>query len=135
MDEWVGVDRIVSPPSVGNAKARAMKKEEERLKRKQLRQEEKSALEQEAMDTAPRGRRRSSLPDQLNEAEAGTRRTRLSRRKSTNMDDDATVVTGNQGDEEDDVVKDPKTKATKREDLRYRTIHTIKRSETTLWQP
>jgi histone acetyltransferase MYST1 len=117
MDEWVGVDRIVSPPSVGNAKARAMKKEEERLKRKQLRKEEKSALEQEAMDTAPRGRRRSSLPDQLNEAEAGTRRTRLSRRKNTNVDDDATVVTGNQGDEEDDLVKDPKAKATKKEEL------------------
>ena len=118
MDEWVGVDRIVSPPSVGNAKARAMKKEEERLKRKLLRKEEKSALEQEAMDTTPRGRRRASLPDQLNEGgEAGTRRTRLSRRKSTNMDDDATIVTGNQGDEEEDAVKDPKTKAAKREEL------------------
>lgn len=117
MDEWVGMDRIVSPPSVGNAKARAMKKEEERLKRKQLRKEEKSALEQEAMDTAPRGRRRSSLPDQLNDAESGTRRTRLSRRKTNVMDDDATVVAGNQGDEEDDTVRDPKAKATKKEEL------------------
>jgi histone acetyltransferase MYST1 len=118
MDEWVGVDRIVSPPSVGNAKARAMKKEEERLKRKQLRKEEKSALEQEAMDvSAPRGRRRASLPDQLNEGEAGTRRTRLSRRKSSVMDDDATIVAGNQGDEETDVVDDSKTKASKKEEV------------------
>jgi hypothetical protein len=34
MDEWISMDRIVSPPSVGNAKARAMKKEEERKHKK-----------------------------------------------------------------------------------------------------
>jgi histone acetyltransferase MYST1 len=121
MDEWVGCDRIVSPPSVGNAKARAMKKEEERLKRKQLRKEEKSAAQQEAMDMAgPRGRRRHSTApaDPLNDAEAaGTRRTRLSRRKSTNLDDDATVVAGNQGEEEAYTVEDSKTnKSTKKEE-------------------
>jgi hypothetical protein len=36
MDEWISVDRIVSPPSVGNAKARALKKEEEREKKKRM---------------------------------------------------------------------------------------------------
>jgi histone acetyltransferase MYST1 len=120
MDEWVGMDRIVAPPSVGNAKARALKKEEERLKRKQQRKEEKSALQQEMMDlNGPRSRRRapSVVPDQLNDGEAGTRRTRLSRRKSSVMDDDATVVAGNQGDEEGAAVEEPKTKAAKKEEL------------------
>jgi len=46
MDEWIPIERIVSPPSVGNAKARALKKEEERLKRKQQRLEEKQRAEQ-----------------------------------------------------------------------------------------
>jgi histone acetyltransferase MYST1 len=106
MDEWVNMDRIVSPPSVGNAKARAMKKEEERLKRKQLRKEEAAAAEQEMMDwTAARSRRRASaVPSDLgpdsNGGEGGTRRTRLSRRKSSAIDDDATVIAGNQGDED-----------------------------------
>ena len=33
MDEWIGLDRIVSPPSIGNAKARALKKQEQQQKK------------------------------------------------------------------------------------------------------
>ena len=40
MDEWVGMERIVSPPSVGNAKVRMLKKEEEKKKRKQILEEQ-----------------------------------------------------------------------------------------------
>jgi hypothetical protein len=84
---------------------------------------------------APRGRRSSSLPDQLNEAEAGTRRTDF---PAANMDDDATVVTSNQGAmKRDDVVKDPKTKATKREDLSLPndSVTTQNGRRPALWQP
>jgi len=59
MDEWIGEDLIVSPPSVGNAKARAMKKEEERQKRKAARIEERNQELAEAL-SAPRSRRRST---------------------------------------------------------------------------
>lgn len=104
MDQWISVDKIVSPPSIGNAKWRAQKREEERIKRKQQRKEEKAA---EVIDwNAPRGRRRSSAAnvpetpaDGPGGGDAGSRRTRLSRRKS--MDDDATVVAGNQAEEEE----------------------------------
>ena len=117
MDQWITIDKIVSPPSIGNAKWRAQKREEERLKRKQQRKEEKAAAE--VIDwNAPRGRRRSSganVPFETATAattaatsttsvdggDAGSRRTRLSRRKSS-MDDDATVVAGNQGAEEEE---------------------------------
>lgn len=106
MDAWVGTDLIVSPPSIGNAKARALKKEEERLKRKQQRKEEKKA--DELIDwTAPRSRRRSTAqaaPDAgSSDPATAMRRTRnrLSRRKST-LDDDATVVQGNTAAEEDE---------------------------------
>ena len=67
MDEWVGMDRVVSLPSVGNAKARALKKEEEKQKRKQQRLEEKQRAEQQKKEqkilgdvdvTAPRSSRR-----------------------------------------------------------------------------
>jgi hypothetical protein len=65
MDEWVSMERIVSPPSIGNAKARAIKKEEEKQKRKQQRLEEKQndGLQGAPVDlTAPRAsRRRSSV--------------------------------------------------------------------------
>jgi histone acetyltransferase MYST1 len=73
MDEWVGMDRIVSPPSVGNAKARALKKEEERLKRKQQRLEERKRAEQQKKEqrihedvSAPRASRRRSSVQQQN---------------------------------------------------------------------
>ena len=49
MDEWITSDRIVSPPSVGGAKVRAMKKEEERRQREErLREEEERRLREEA---------------------------------------------------------------------------------------
>jgi histone acetyltransferase MYST1 len=61
MDEWVSMSRIVSPPSIGNAKARAIKKEEEKKKRQQQREEEKKKLEQEAFSiSGPRSSRRRS---------------------------------------------------------------------------
>lgn len=59
MDEWIGMERIVAPPSVGNAKARALKREEEKQKRKEKRIEERNQELAEAL-SAPRSRRRSS---------------------------------------------------------------------------
>lgn len=82
MDEWIGMDRIVSPPSVGNAKARALKKKEK----------EEEEAEQEKPE-APK--------------EEG-RRTRGSRRKS--VDDDATVAASNVGDTGEDSEESPEKK-------------------------
>ncbi|VEU34900.1 unnamed protein product [Pseudo-nitzschia multistriata] len=69
MDEWISMDRIVSPPSIGNAKARAIKREEEKKKRMLQREKEKeekrrAALEARSVDvTAPRAsRRRATAP-------------------------------------------------------------------------
>jgi hypothetical protein len=103
MDEWSSMDRIVSPPSVGNAKARAIKKEKEREQRKKQRLEEKKA--EEAIDVlAPRARRRrSSLATPIAGDSAGAldgesdtpRRTRLSRKKSV---DDFPAVSSNQSE-------------------------------------
>jgi histone acetyltransferase MYST1 len=57
MDEWVSMERIVSPPSVGNAKARAIKREEEKKKKEEERR--KKAAEEKVVDvTAPRASRR-----------------------------------------------------------------------------
>jgi hypothetical protein len=103
MDEWITTDRILSPPSVGNAKARALKREEERRQRDE---EEAAAAAALVENSLTRSRRRSSAamtPTNDGSTEEGGRRTRLSRRKSTvNNDDDATVVTGHT-EEEDDV--------------------------------
>ena len=66
MDEWISMDRIVSPPSIGNAKARAIKREEEKKKRMLQREKEKeekrrAAEEARSVDvTAPRASRRRS---------------------------------------------------------------------------
>jgi histone acetyltransferase MYST1 len=104
MDEWVSQERIVSPPSIGNAKARAIKKEEERQKRKQQRLEERIAELNDVVDvSAPRAsRRRTSMHIPSADAVAGAegdsetpRRTRLQRKKSF-LDDDNTVVASNQ---------------------------------------
>ena len=48
MDEWITGDKVISPPSVGNAKARALKKrkdeeEKERLRRERAKDEERRA--------------------------------------------------------------------------------------------
>ena len=66
MDEWISMDRIVSPPSIGNAKARAIKREEEKKKRliqreKEKEEKRKAAIEARSVDvTAPRASRRRS---------------------------------------------------------------------------
>ena len=63
MDEWISMERIVSPPSVGNAKARAIKREEEKKRKQQQREEEKRKKEAElkVLDvSAPRASRRRS---------------------------------------------------------------------------
>ena len=39
MDEWIPMDRIVSPPSVGNAKVRALKKKKEEEEKERIRAE------------------------------------------------------------------------------------------------
>lgn len=39
MDEWIGGERVVSPPSVGNAKARALKKKKDEEQREKVRRE------------------------------------------------------------------------------------------------
>ena len=109
MDEWIHASRIVSPPSVGNAKARALKREEERIrKRKLYEQQEAAAMAAAAAATVTglqqqriRSRRTSAAilaqdsvlsgnnfsNSNRNETPDG-RRTRLSRRKSTIHDDD-----------------------------------------------
>jgi hypothetical protein len=104
MDEWVSQERIISPPSIGNAKARAIKKEEERQKRKQQRLEERIAELNDVVDVSgPRAsRRRTSMHTPSADAVVGAegdsetpRRTRLQRKKSF-RDDDNTVVASNQ---------------------------------------
>jgi len=93
MDEWVGMERIVSPPSVGNTKARALKKEEERKKRKQLVDEltKKEAADLAlAMQSRASRRARGDLSENQESAET-PRMTRRQRRRST-TDDDGTVI-------------------------------------------
>ena len=84
MDEWITIDKIVSPPSVGNAKARALKKEEE-MKRKREEQEKQAAAAAQAAEPQRSVRRKAPGSD---DGEEGPRRTRLSRRKSTTDGDD-----------------------------------------------
>lgn len=94
MDEWISMDRIISPPSVGNAKARAIKHEKKKEERKKQRTEVKK---EEVIDvSAPRASRRrystqlpGSLEPTLLDMDSETpRRTRHSRKKSI----DETVV-------------------------------------------
>ena len=96
MDEWVGMERIVSPPSIGNAKVRMLKKEEEKKKkRKQMVEEQtKKDAAEAALATQSRASRRArqDLYDTPETAET-PRMTRRQRRRST--DDDNTVVMSN----------------------------------------
>ena len=94
MDEWIGISRIVSPPSVGNAKARALKKQTEKDRKR------KQAKLQAIADTTTGPRNRRRTPTALEaDLQAGGRRTRMSRRKSqANLEDDATVVASNEMD-------------------------------------
>jgi hypothetical protein len=79
MDEWIAADRIVSPPSVGNAKARALKRLEEKQKKRQEKAAAAEALRSRRWADDNEGRKR-----------------RQSRRKSTTTDDnDATLVASN----------------------------------------
>ena len=69
MDEWIGIERVVSPPSIGNAKARALKRKKEKMKHQQQLQSMYASGASnsfaEGMDAAaPRGRRRTSLQQQ-----------------------------------------------------------------------
>jgi histone acetyltransferase MYST1 len=107
MDEWVSMERIVSPPSVGNAKARALKAEEEKQKKKEAKKE---AMQQQIVDvTAPRASRRRSYDSGPGATTpAGERQTRKYRRRSL-ADDDATVVAGNQYVEKKDEEDTPMT--------------------------
>jgi histone acetyltransferase MYST1 len=103
MDEWINVSRIVSPPSVGNAKARALKRETEK-KRKQ--QELAAAAAAVAAAAGPRSRRRSSAVPFAIEEGGDSRRTRLRRKSSVIGDgmeaDDATILASNSIEEEEE---------------------------------
>ena len=78
MDEWISMDRIVSPPSVGNAKARVIKREEEKKKRalqreKEKEEKQKAALEARSVDVkAPRASRRRSTINMTGSTAVGT---------------------------------------------------------------
>ena len=105
MDEWISMDRIVSPPSIGNAKARAIKREEEKKKRmlqREKEREEKRRAAEEARKvdvSAPRASRRRSTDNNAageggsagdgNAADTEERRTRTRRRSTTVDGEDA----------------------------------------------
>lgn len=44
MDEWITMERIVSPPSVGNARVRAIKRKEDRMKREEEERKERERI-------------------------------------------------------------------------------------------
>lgn len=117
MDEWIGMEKIISPPSVGNAKARALKKQEEKLKRKLAKlEEEKMAAAETLQPRGPRLARRTSdltsattptpgtAGSTLASAEEQTttpRMTRRQRRKSDVMDGLQATLDGNATGEAD----------------------------------
>lgn len=107
MDEWITSDRIVSPPSVGGAKVRAMKKEEERRQREErLREEEERRLrEEEEMELARQklaGEAAAASADgAAAEASLASSRPRASRR-SSNVSVGATDANGAGDDGEAD---------------------------------
>ena len=89
MDEWVTMDRIISPPSVGSAKAKALtqqqkkRKDEEESDRKKRKEEDrqKRLLAEIGVD-ADAAMNQLLLDQQNNEDSAGQRLTRRQRRKS-----------------------------------------------------
>ena len=107
MDEWITSDRIVSPPSIGGAKVRAMKKEEERRQREErLREEEERRLrEEEEMELARQklaGEAAAASADgAAAEASLASSRPRASRR-SSNVSVGATDANGAGDDGEAD---------------------------------
>ncbi|KAL7522231.1 hypothetical protein ACHAWX_006921 [Stephanocyclus meneghinianus] len=58
MDEWIMEDRIVSPPSVGNAKARALKRKKEEEEREKVRKERAAGEKRRSLMMAVSGRRK-----------------------------------------------------------------------------
>ena len=136
MDEWITVDRIISPPSVGNAKARALKKLEEKQKKlQQLRQEERAA-ELAADLQGPRSRRKTmSIGGTTGAAgaveDSGGGRTSRRRRQggAGEDDDDGTVIASNQVMEEEDREEAVKDVVNKKEivELKTETVttHTV----------
>ena len=94
MDEWVGMDRIVSPPSIGNAKARALKREQDKAKK------EKEKQQLMVVEKSSRRRNRASVTNnsasEMDISESMPRMTRRLRRStSTTINDDSTVVASN----------------------------------------
>mmetsp|Transcript_20053 Transcript_20053/g.29747 ORF Transcript_20053/g.29747 Transcript_20053/m.29747 type:complete len:257 (-) Transcript_20053:3147-3917(-) len=81
MDEWIAIDRIVSPPSIGNAKARALKKQEEKLKRK-LAKEQQLEEEQNLLKKKKRRGSTAEIAPNTSTDETTPRMTRRQRRKS-----------------------------------------------------
>lgn len=81
LDEWISMDRIVSPPSIGNAKARALKKQEDKLKRKLAKLEE----QQQAAAAAEEKEEKVEAAAGASTGPAGPRMTRRQRRKSDVM--------------------------------------------------
>lgn len=81
MDEWIAISRIVSPPSIGNAKARALKKQEEKLKRK-LAKEQQLEEEQNLLKKIKRRSSTGELAPNTPADEKTPRMTRRQRRKS-----------------------------------------------------
>lgn len=61
MDEWISTSRIVSPPSVGNAKARAFKREEEKSRKRKLLEKQEAAAAAALGITIRGARRRNTL--------------------------------------------------------------------------
>jgi MYST family zinc finger domain/RNA binding activity-knot of a chromodomain len=102
MDEWIGMEKIVSPPSVGNAKARALKKQEEKMKRKLAKLEEEKQAAAESLQTrGPRSARRSTSDaimatgsTSFGSDEMTSRMTRRQRRKTDVLDSQLSTPDG-----------------------------------------
>ncbi|KAL7530860.1 hypothetical protein ACHAXR_007351, partial [Thalassiosira sp. AJA248-18] len=72
MDEWITMERIVSPPSVGNARVRALKRKEDRRKREEEERKERERILKEAFSGGGIGRRdavRNRSLEDLNKAD------------------------------------------------------------------
>jgi len=102
MDEWITMERIVSPPSVGNARVRALKRKEDRKERERILKESATAglgrrdgkknklLEQEGMAFVDNGASSAVTSAALGGgAGSGPGRKRLRRAASTTGVDDS----------------------------------------------
>jgi histone acetyltransferase MYST1 len=116
MDEWISMERIVSPPSIGNAKARAIKREEEKRKKLQQREEERrKAAEERVIDvTAPRASRRRSTtagggttPGGLDDGDGGEEGTRRTRPRRRSVDPEEAAAAANAAGDANDNAPPP----------------------------